>query len=525
MEVVSCGEDGSVVVWSGTEIVQTIPHPTSVWCVLAIPAGASGAEGDFVTAGHDGVLRFFSRDVERLNRSTTAPQMTHDFLAEVMEAAQKKRKGPSADELAKAPRWDLRGQHNGTSENQVMVFNRDGTMIAAQWISGAWVVIGEVTGSGDGGYIGEVWFDHVLPVEIETPAGLKTLKLGHNNGENPFVAAQRFIEQNSLGQNYLSQIADWVMTRSGQTVPTLGTAGGATNTQQTQQYVSSGPTFSFKLVTYFTFEDIPVATKLFAKVTELNQAETRVAAKLSERELELVYSTLSTLCDTSHYHSSVLGGEQLKSIAKMATQWEAAAVFPAFDILRLVAIHPSGADSLATLLTSTGGSIIRSALELLVKTDGSVPHTAAITVSRFLCNALKNGGLRNLIVSTHFRDLLNVVSVLATHNNKQVRVSAASIAMNCAVIVSATGTIEVRSALVAVSGDLIRGEKENSDAIFRALKTLGTVLVTTPVADKIAVFGGLDVSSLLHQLAREWSAERLGDAAFKCLHEVLLIST
>jgi hypothetical protein len=27
-----------------------------------------------------------------------------------------------------------------------MVFNRGGSMIAAQWISGSWVVIGEVTG-------------------------------------------------------------------------------------------------------------------------------------------------------------------------------------------------------------------------------------------------------------------------------------------------------------------------------------------------------------------------------------------
>jgi len=39
----------------------------------------------------------------------------------------------------------------GTSENQVMVFNKDGKMIAAQWMSGAWVEVGEVTGSSDGG--------------------------------------------------------------------------------------------------------------------------------------------------------------------------------------------------------------------------------------------------------------------------------------------------------------------------------------------------------------------------------------
>ena len=32
-----------------------------------------------------------------------------------------------------------------------MVFNKDGKMIAAQWMSGTWVEVGEVTGSSDGG--------------------------------------------------------------------------------------------------------------------------------------------------------------------------------------------------------------------------------------------------------------------------------------------------------------------------------------------------------------------------------------
>ena len=37
--------------------------------------------------------------------------------------------------------------------------------------------------------------------------------LGYNNGENHFVAAQRFINQNELGQNYLQEIADWIIAR------------------------------------------------------------------------------------------------------------------------------------------------------------------------------------------------------------------------------------------------------------------------------------------------------------------------
>jgi phospholipase A-2-activating protein len=51
--------------------------------------------------------------------------------------------------------------------------------------------------------VGGEFFDHVLPVEMETQRGLRSLNLGYNNGENPFVAAQRFMNQNELGQNYL----------------------------------------------------------------------------------------------------------------------------------------------------------------------------------------------------------------------------------------------------------------------------------------------------------------------------------
>lgn len=40
-----------------------------------------------------------------------------------------------------------------------------------------------------------VAYDHVFPIEIEQPGGegVKTLKIGYNIGDNPFLAAQAFI--------------------------------------------------------------------------------------------------------------------------------------------------------------------------------------------------------------------------------------------------------------------------------------------------------------------------------------------
>jgi WD40 repeat protein len=56
--LISCGEDGSFMVWEGTEAVQSIFHPCCVWCAASLP----GTGGDFVTGGHDGFIRHFSKD-------------------------------------------------------------------------------------------------------------------------------------------------------------------------------------------------------------------------------------------------------------------------------------------------------------------------------------------------------------------------------------------------------------------------------------------------------------------------------
>lgn len=140
LDFVSGGEDGSVVVWESMELRQAIHHPCCVWCVLPLP------DGDFLTGGNDGVIRYFSRHPDWAGHPL-ALQLTSQFLAEVEEAQSKKRRGPSADDLAKAPKWSQRATKRGTSDGQVMLFNKDETLIAAQWSadSGFWVEVGEVS--------------------------------------------------------------------------------------------------------------------------------------------------------------------------------------------------------------------------------------------------------------------------------------------------------------------------------------------------------------------------------------------
>lgn len=74
----------------------------------------------------------------------------------------------------------------------------------------------QVMGSSEGGMVDGESFDKVYPIEVEGQAGsVRKLEIGYNNGENPFVAAQRFLDKNQLPQSYLGQIVDYVTKRAG----------------------------------------------------------------------------------------------------------------------------------------------------------------------------------------------------------------------------------------------------------------------------------------------------------------------
>jgi len=80
-----------VMVWAGSEAVQSIMHPNCVWTVYPL----SGSE-DFVTGGNDGVLRVFSRSEDRVG-TEQVKQLNLEFSIEIDEATNRKRKGTYND--------------------------------------------------------------------------------------------------------------------------------------------------------------------------------------------------------------------------------------------------------------------------------------------------------------------------------------------------------------------------------------------------------------------------------------------
>lgn len=88
---------------------------------------------------------------------------------------------------------------------------------AYQWSSSSnsWQKIGEVVGEVGGGskklYQGKE-YDHVFDVDIAD--GVPPLKLPYNLNENPYVAAQRFLEKNDLPPAYLDQVVKFIEKNS-----------------------------------------------------------------------------------------------------------------------------------------------------------------------------------------------------------------------------------------------------------------------------------------------------------------------
>ncbi|ETW04472.1 hypothetical protein, variant 1 [Aphanomyces invadans] len=327
--LVSASEDSTARVWSldGT-CVQTIDHPSGLWCVSAL------ANGDFATGAEDKSVRVFSYRTPRNDALETA------LATQVAEAHVQAARGPSAVEVESLPPYDMRASQVGKSDGMVQMFRRDNVAWACQWsaVSGTWLDIGQVTGTGSGGVVDGEAYDMVIPVEIETPSGVKKLEIGYNQGQNPFTVAQAFIDKHLLNPSYLKEIADYISDRSANYQPPI--LGDRSTSASGAPAVSPAPVASpyFPLRTYATFDSAKIA-KLLATVEQFNTLH----PVLEGTDLAQLGALITTLQQTSYYHSSTITKSQVATVWKLLDKWPPTHAFPALDLVRLMLVHPMGA--------------------------------------------------------------------------------------------------------------------------------------------------------------------------------------
>jgi hypothetical protein len=419
-----------------------------------------------------------------------------------------------------------------------------------------WIEIGEVTGSAgssDGGELDGVSYDHIIPVEIETPGGLQELKLGYNDAESHFTAAQRFIDSNMLDQGYLRQIADFIAARAGTSnQPTFDMTGATPAAASASAAAAPAPTLvqhrppsfkNFPSPIFYFFDDVANMNqlrKLTGKLSEFNDGVSD-DSKLSSADLQTLGDLVKVLGETSYYHSSVISPVHLGVVLRTIQLWdEDKLLFPSYDLLRMISLHPSGA---ATLSASRHlSTIIKRALNLLsmeASDAASLGSPQSLLALRFLANLFKVDALRAASVPLLCQELQwsqvnELLPVFLTAPKKTHR--SASLFFLCDLLFAAFNPQLTSSKLplpsVRILADLLpalllalRSESESLDCIFKGLATLGTLFVFASGARDSEVVNALrgtapEVESLLRSLSESWCRGETGEAVSEFVGEV-----
>ena len=498
--VVAGSEDGNVVIWdvaasnngqNSRGEAQVIGHPGCVWKVAPL----SNSSTDFVTACNDGQLRIFTRHASK----SAPPSVLESFSRSVSEAMATRTSGPSPEQISQLPKWEMNALTQGRSEGQVQLFQKDGRAIAAQWSadSRTWIEVGEVTQmNADAGTLDGKQYDHVLPIEIDTPdGGLAKLQIGYNNGENPFVTAQAFIDEHQLDQGYLAQIADYIRQRAGEQAPTLGMGGGAGGggtggggggtSSSYSAPPSSAPT---PMEVTPTYDHLPMKgykvfdggidkkglTKVISKIREFNDAVTS-NNKLSPNEANDVLDSLcTTLSVTNRYHSSTISDIELATIQKMITSWDAKQSFPALDLARMVVLHP---DAASPKRKGYWEEILIGAMDACLGLEAEV--AVPMLTMRLIANSYKGGSGAAGAAASLVDRILDCANACAPSDNKNVRLSVATAILNTSSYMSSSPPSSAASAIriLDVVGTILECGKYESEPIARSLVALGTALL------------------------------------------------
>ena len=329
-EIVSSGEDRSVRVWNGANEIQMITLPcVSVWSV------ASLSNGDIAVGGSDAVVRVFTRDIERL---ASAEEL------EVFQASLSAVKIPS-NQVGDLNTEKLSGVEAlavpGKKDGEVKMLRIDVKVIAYQWSGGenTWIEIGEVTDA-VGSTRKQIYqgkeYDYVFDVDIQE--GAPPIKLPYNLNQNPFEAAQEFIDKHELPQGYLDQIGNFIISNAQNIVIGAQPAQPSRDPWSMGNSSLSGESKDRKSplipqTDYIKLKTIKTGSVL-QKIKQLNSELENNSCKLSAANLTTLENIMSAI-DTNSVKAA-FGDLEWEVLHRIISQWPVEKCFPGLDVLRTV---------------------------------------------------------------------------------------------------------------------------------------------------------------------------------------------
>eukprot|EP00041_Stephanoeca_diplocostata_P006495 m.87254 g.87254 ORF g.87254 m.87254 type:complete len:826 (-) comp16396_c1_seq10:135-2612(-) len=520
----TCGEDGSVAIWRGGRVVQTILLPCiSVWSV------ACRANGDVVVACDDGMARVFSCAPARC-ASDEVLLAFHEHVAQVSLArSQQSDQGQIGDLNTK----DLVGPEAltkpGREDGQILLVKEpSGKVMAHSWSASAqhWNCVGLVSDAKDTDSVAPAGWKY-FDVELDG----RKMKCKHKLGDNPFLTAQRFLDENNLEQDHLDDVATFVERHCGtptlefsapRATPTVpgayvpgsgGTAPPPTAPTYTSRrpvvpgaYVPGGATARVQTHDFPQEEFVYLAAVkldgLRRKLEEFNADVSDPELALNVGEMTVLFKGLEKVVESACDRQAVVFAdtdiwEGLTALCHKLLQWPVSKRFPAIDVLRL-------------LLT-------RDEFKRVIFADGRViSEKSPLSTAGFLPFCMEHGGLLHSGDSAHeppsaavkmltLRALANAFATgpagahmltclpeLLTGFEqafgfsglpKHVAIAAATVLLNAAVAVR-PGPQAVQMQVLRVCGKALEQLADDADAevLYRVLVGVGTLVASSDTA-------------------------------------------
>lgn len=523
-------------VWGANgNCIQTIHMPAqSVWAVAALP------NTDIICGSSDGMCRVFTNVAERQGDAESQKEFEESVAKSTMAVGDlggiKKSELPGK-EILLAP-----GKRDG---HTVMV--REGEKVNCySWSASEqqWTAVGEVVGGAGGSqstsgkvlYEGKE-YDFVFDVELDEG---NRLKLPYNACEDPYFAAQRFIHHHELPQEFLDQVATFIINNtkgmtlgveaSGQyTDPFTGGSRYQPSTSlgsaplDTDPFTGSGryipgsssgslgeniPTGSSTLgalsvapsSSHFFPQLIPLkfescnTTGMLSKLTECNSMLSP-EKQLTSQMLEQVVGTVSVAKNSD---------PKLLAPLETALQWPVEQVWPALDVLRL-ALQSEHMQK--EWLVKERGLVLINHLISLVQPPSST--NAQLLSLRCLTNMAAHEPGRGVLLMA-WEQVVRAVVEISPYPNKNMEIAAATVLLNYSVILSTAGNIENQCQVLSGAGAVALCSKE-PEAQFRALVAIGTLLHHSTECRSLA--GSLDLKSVVQTLSGITSPSKVGECA------------
>jgi phospholipase A-2-activating protein len=438
----------------------------------------------------------------------------------------------------------------GEADGQTKVIAETGGSIAAYaWSAGtqSWERLGEVTGVDDdsGGKrktLDGVSYDFVFDVDIQE--GAPVLKLPFNVGDNPYDAAERFLETNGLDPGYREQVVNFIVqnvgedafagaganvsadpfTGAGAYVPGTGVTTGAGAHRSADPFTgagayvpsanapkaggSSNATFKYVPAKPHQCVVFPTATssfdKMLAKTKELGATEEELQA----------FARAASVADGSDT-AAAMDLNSTRVLEKALNDWPVESLFPLLDLGKALATR-FDEKRLQSELSGSTATAMMAACARASRPPATAPNL--LTAARLFANAFKCETTRRVFLLNASQILDGLAAITSTaHAKPALRLALATALLNFAAFFEpsksddeAIAAREVAPQAAAVGAELLMNatdlaandgaESDASAVVFRALVALGTLAAKS--AETKSLLRDLGVRELADSLAR-----------------------